>query len=279
MALDDRKPSTNPSASASTGFAKAVAPVTAQAISTDAVGLITSDVRIPTRDGELPAFEAHPATGNAYPVVLVVHEIFGVHEHIRDICRRLAKLGYWAIAPELFARQGDVSKMADINEIMAQVVSRTPDDQIIADLDATLTWAENSGKADAAKTAITGFCWGGRMTWLYAAHNPRLKAAVAWYGRLEGNHTANQPRHPLDVVAALKIPVLGLYGEADHAVPLESIERMRAALKASRSGSDIVTYPNAPHAFFADYRPNYRKDAAEDGWRRLCQWFAAHGIA
>lgn len=262
-----------------TGFAMAVQPIYAQAISTDAVSLSAGEVIIPVHDGEIPAYQAHPTAGKSFPVVLVIQEIFGVHEHIKDICRRLAKLGYLAIAPELFARQGNVSNMADIGEIMAQVVSHVPDSQVMSDLDATLDWVKQSGKGDATKLGITGFCWGGRITWLYCAHNPELKAGVAWYGRLEGKASELQPKHPLDIAAQLKVPVLGLYGGADQGIPLESVDRMRSALSAAHNKSEIVIYPDAPHAFFADYRPSYRKDAAEDGWKRLQAWFRAHGVA
>lgn len=261
------------------GFARAIAPVRTHIVATDAAGLSTRLAQIPVRDGTLPAFEARPAAEARYPVVLVIHEIFGVHEHIRDICRRLAKLGYWAIAPDLFARLGDAAKVADAGEIMSQLVGRTPDSQILSDLDATLAWAEQSANCDDTKLAITGFCWGGRITWLYCAHNPSLTAGVAWYGRLENTASVLQPRHPLDLAPELRVPVLGLYGGADASIPRDSIERMRAALKRGGSGSEIVVYPEAPHAFFADYRPNYRQDAAQDGWARLCRWFAAHGVA
>ncbi len=261
------------------GFAAAVPPVDAQAIHTDVRGLHAGEVRIPAHDGEIPAYHARPTGEGPFPIVLVVHEIFGVHEHIQDICRRLAKQGYLAVAPVLFSRIGDVSKIPDIREIMAQVVGRTPDAQILSDLDAALDWAVQSGKGDGARAAITGFCWGGRITWLYCAHNGKLKAGVAWYGRLEGAVTEMHPRYPVDVTAALRVPVLGLYGGADQGIPLESVERMRAALNAAGSKSEIVVFPGAPHAFFADYRPHYRPDAAADGWQRMLAWFVVHGVA
>jgi carboxymethylenebutenolidase len=219
------------------------------------------------------------ATGGPFPVALVVQEIFGVHEHIKDICRRFAKLGYLAIAPELYARQGDVSQMTDIQEIVNNVVSKVPDTQVMADLDATVAWAEKSGKGDSNKLGITGFCWGGRIVWLYAAHNPRLKAGVAWYGRLVGQTNELTPKYPTDLVAELKAPVLGLYGGADQGIPTETVEQMQNALKAAGNPSQIVLYPDTPHGFNADYRPSYRKEQAQDGWKRLQEWFKKYGVA
>jgi carboxymethylenebutenolidase len=261
------------------GFALAVLPVSAQAITTDSTGLIAGEVSIPTTDGPIPAYRAMPATGNSFPVVLVVQEIFGVHEHIRDICRRFAKLGHLAVAPELFAHQGDVSKMSDINDILSKVVSKVPDAQVMSDLDATVAWADRSSKGDIAKLGITGFCWGGRIVWLYAAHNPQLKAGVAWYGRLVGRANELQPKHPIDVAASLKAPVLGLYGGDDSGIPLDTVEQMRKALKTQANPSEIIVYPNTPHGFHADYRPSYRKEQAEDGWKRLQEWFKKHSAA
>lgn len=259
------------------GFALAVLPVSAQAITTDSTGLIAGEVSIPTTDGQIPAYRAMPATGNLFPVVLVVQEIFGVHEYIRDICRRFAKLGNLAVAPELFARQGDVSKMSDINDILSKIVSKVPDAQVMSDLDATVAWADRSSKGNITKLGITGFCWGGRIVWLYAAHNPQLKAGVAWYGRLVGRANELQPKHPIDVAASLRVPVLGLYGGDDSGIPLDTVEQMRKALKAAGSWSEIIVYPNTPHGFHADYRPSYRKQQAEDGWKRLQGWFKKHG--
>lgn len=263
------------------GFAAATHPVAAQTmISTDAAGLDAGEVKIPAAGGEIPAYRAMPATGTGFPVVLVVQEIFGVHEHIKDVCRRFAKLGYLAVAPELYARQGDVSKMTDIQELLRTVVSKVPDAQVMGDLDASLKWARATGKADAKKVAITGFCWGGRVVWLYAAHNPELTAGVAWYGRLVGQASELQPLHPVDVAAKIKAPVLGLYGGADTGIPVDTVEQMKAALKAAgNNGCEFVVYPDTPHAFHADYRPSYRKEAAEDGWKRLQAWFKSHGAA
>lgn len=259
------------------GFALAVEPVTAATITTDAADLLAGEVQIPTPDGKIPAYRAQPASGGPFPTVLVVQEIFGVHEHIRDVCRRFAKLGYQAVAPELFLRQGDVSTMTDFKDIIGKVVSKVPDAQVLSDLDATATWASKSG-GDPSKLAITGFCWGGRVVWLYAAHNPNLKAGVAWYGRLTSPKTDLQPTHPIDVVGSLKAPVLGLYGGADSGIPQETVAQMQAALKDSGGKSEIVLYPETPHAFFADYRPSYRKEQAEDGWKRLVAWFEKHGV-
>jgi carboxymethylenebutenolidase len=261
-----------------TGFALAARPVTAQTlILTDTSGIVADTIRVPASGAMLPAYMAHPDRGSQWPVILVVQEIFGVHEHIKDVCRRLAKLGYLAIAPELFFRQGDVSNLKDINEIISAVVIRVPDAQVMEDLDATVEWAQQHGMATPDKIGITGFCWGGRITWLYAAHNPAVKAGVAWYGKLEGPKTELQPTHPLDVAGTLKTPVLGLYGGADQGIPIESVERMRKSL-AMVGTSEIIVYPDIPHAFFADYRPSFRKEAAEDGWRRLKSWFTGHEL-
>ena len=261
------------------GFALAVLPVSAQTITTDSTHLIAGEVSIPTTDGQIPAYRAMPATGNSFPVVLVVQEILGVHEHIKDVCRRFAKLGHLAVAPELFARQGDVSKMSDISEILSKVVSKVPDAQVMSDLDATVAWTDKSSKGNVTKLGITGFCWGGRIVWLYAAHNPQLKAGVAWYGRLVGRANELQPKHPIDVAASLRAPVLGLYGGDDSGISLDTVEQMRNALKTQASPSEIIVYPNTPHGFHADYRPSYRKEQAEDGWKRLQEWFKKHGAA
>lgn len=260
------------------GFAMAVQPIQAQTvITTDTNGLTAGEVKIPVKDGEIPAYRAMPDKGKSFPVVLVVQEIFGVHEHIKDICRRFAKLGHLAIAPELYARQGDVSKLA-MNEIILKVVSKVPDAQVMSDLDAAVAWAAKN-KGNTNKLGITGFCWGGRIVWLYAAHNPKLKAGVAWYGRLIGQTNELQPKHPIDVAAQLKAPVLGLYAGKDAGIPLDSVEKMRAALKAAGSKSEIIVYPDAQHGFHADYRPSYNKEAAADGWKRLNEWFKKYGAA
>ena len=258
------------------GFALAVQPVMAQtAIQTPAQGLLAGEVEIPVRDGRMKAYRAAPMRQGA-PVVLVVSEIFGVHEHIRDVCRRLAHLGYVAIAPELFARQGDPRTLEAVPEILSKITNRTPDAEVMADLDATVAWAKTQ-QADTARLLITGFCWGGRITWLYAAHNPQVKAGVAWYGRLVGTVNTVTPRHPTDLAGELKAPVLGLYGGLDTGIPLETVDAMEKALKAGSAAakaSQIHVYDNAPHAFHADYRPSYRKEEAEDGWKRMQAWFA-----
>ncbi|MBS0553316.1 MAG: dienelactone hydrolase family protein [Proteobacteria bacterium] len=260
---------------AAAGFALAVQPVHAQTvITTDSGGLEVGDAAIAVAGGDLPVYFARPAGGARLPTVLVVQEIFGVHEHIRDLCRRLAKAGYLAVAPELYFRVGDPSKLDSIPAILDNIVARVPDAQVMADLDACAAWAaENGGDAD--KLAITGFCWGGRITWLYAAHNPRLKAAVAWYGKLDGAPTNMTPRHPVDIAARLHAPVLGLYGGQDQGIPLKDVEAMRAALAKAGSRSEIVVYPDAPHAFNADYRPSYRPAEAADGWQKLLTWLWA----
>ena len=261
-----------------TGFAAAVQPVAASTqITTDSRGLTAGEVKIAAKDGEIPAYRAMPAGGKNLPTVLVVHEIFGVHEHIKDVCRRFAKAGYLAIAPELYARQGDVSKLDDIDQIRP-IVAKVTDAQVMSDLDAAAAWAAKHG-GDPAKLAITGFCWGGRVAWLYAAHNQGVKAGVAWYGRVVGKASELSPKHPIDLVSDINAPVLGLYGGADGGIPNDTVDKMRAALKAAGKKSEIHTYPGMPHAFHADYRPSYRKEAADDGWKRLLDWFRKHGVA
>jgi carboxymethylenebutenolidase len=264
------------------GFALAAQPVSAETITTDTKGLEAGEVSIPTPDGKpIPGYRAMPAEGGPFPIVLVVQEIFGVHEHIKDICRRLAKLGYYAIAPEMYYRQGDVSKLTDFQEIF-KIVSKVPDSQVMSDLDAAVAYAKGTGKVDTAKLAVTGFCWGGRIVWLYSSHNPNLKAGVAWYGRLiaqPGQENPLQPKYPIDLAGSLNAPVLGLYGEADQGIPVASVEKMRAALKEANKPSEIVLYPDTPHAFYADYRPSYRKEPAEDGWKRMLAWFKKYGVA
>ncbi len=267
--------------SVGSGFAAAVLPVTAQTIKTDSQGLVVGEVDIPVGGETIPAYRAAPAGKSGAPVVLVISEIFGVHEHIADVARRFAKLGYFAVAPELFVRQGDASSYGEIAKLIAEVISKVPDAQVMADLDATVAWARSQG-ADAGRLGVTGFCWGGRITWLYAAHNPGVTAGVAWYGRLVGQPNPLQPRHPVDVAGQLHAPVLGLYGGQDTGIPLDTVEAKRKALQAgSRAAraSAFHIYPDAPHAFHADYRPSYRKDAAEDGWARCRAWFAQHGVA
>jgi carboxymethylenebutenolidase len=265
--------------SLATGFALAVQPVCAQTvITTDTQGLRAGEVKIQTKDGDIPAYRSMPATGKSFPVILVVQEIFGVHEHIKDVTRRFAKLGYMAIAPEMYYRQGDVSKMTDNKEIFEKVVNKVPDAQVMSDLDSTVAWAGKNG-GNVEKLGITGFCWGGRITWLYTAHNPKVDAGVAWYGRLVGDKSDMTPSHPIDLVDRINVPVLGLYGGADSGIPNDTVERMNAALKKAGKKSEIHLYPDTPHAFNADYRPSYRKAQADDGWKRAIEWFKKNGVA
>jgi carboxymethylenebutenolidase len=266
------------------GFALAVQPIAAQTVvTTDDAGLVAGEVKIPVKDGEIPAYRAMPAARGAYPIILVVQEIFGVHEHIKDICRRFAKMGHSAIAPALYARQGDVSAMTDISKIISDVVSKVPDEQVMSDLDATVAWAGKNACGDPRKVAITGFCWGGRIVWLYAAHNPQVKAGGAWYGKLVSSPNAPtnllQPTMPIDIAAKLTVPVLGLYGAKDQGIPVESVEAMRAELKKGRSRSEIIVYPNSGHGFHADYRDSYNPTDAKDAWSKLNSWFKKHGAA
>jgi len=264
------------------GFAFAVQPVSAQStISTDSRGLTAGEIKVPAAGGEMPAYRAQPASGSRFPVILVVHEIFGVHEYIKDVCRRLAKLGYLAIAPELYARQGDPRQYGNIQDLLDQVVAKVPDAQVLDDLDACAAWAAGHG-GDPARLGITGFCWGGRIVWLYAAHNPQVKAGVAWYGRITGPASEMNPQQPIDLAGELKGPVLGLYGGLDQGIPRATVEKMRQTLAASANpasqASALHIYDNAPHAFHSDYRPSYRQAEAEDGWQRLRAWFKQNGV-
>ena len=270
--------------SVAAGFAAAVAPtgdLLAQVITTDSKGLMTGMVDIPSRDRKIPAYHAMPEGKTKRGVVIVVHEIFGVHEYIQDTCRRFAKLGYLAIAPDFFVRHGDVRSYKTVAEIFSNVVSKVPDTEVLADVDATLAWASTHG-GDATKVGITGFCWGGRIVWMASAANPRLKAGVAWYGRLMTMVNAATPTHPHDIAEKLQWPVLGLYGGKDDGIPMDTVEEMKTRLsfggKASQA-SEFVIYPEAPHAFHADYRPSYRKEAAEDGFKRAVAWFKKYGVA
>jgi carboxymethylenebutenolidase len=264
------------------GFAAAVLPVVAQNVITTPVdGLLAGEVAIDVAGFRMPAYRAAPAGGKNLPVVLVISEIFGVHEHIADVAKRFARQGYLAIAPALFVRQGDASRYSEMARLMSEVIAKVPDAQVMGDLDDTVAWAAAHG-GDPARLGITGFCWGGRITWLYAAHNPSVKAGVAWYGRLVGTATALTPRHPVELAGELHGPVLGLYGEQDGGIPLDTVEQMKAALAAGSAAaqrSEFVVYPDAPHAFHADYRPSYRQAAAQDGWARCLAWFKANGAA
>jgi carboxymethylenebutenolidase len=263
------------------GYAAAAGAAVAQtAIRTPADGLTVGEISYEVGGFKVPAYRAAPAGRTGLPVVLVIHEIFGVHEYIADTCRRFAKAGFLAIAPELYARQGDPSEYGEMARLMSELVSKVPDAQVMGDLDGALKWAAANG-GDASKAGITGFCWGGRITWLYAAQGP-VKAGVAWYGRLVGQASAMTPRHPLDVAAGLRAPVLGLYGGADTGIPLDTVDKMKTALAAgspAAKASQFVVYPDAPHAFHADYRASFRQQPAEDGWQRALAWFRANGVA
>jgi carboxymethylenebutenolidase len=265
-------------ASLAAGFALATLPVSAETIITDSLGLVTGEVKIPVAGGTIPGYRAMPQTGGPFATILVLHEIFGVHEHIKDVCRRLAKLSYFAVAPALFAREGDVATLTDMSQIM-KVVDKVSDRQVTADLDATVAWAKSTGHADTKRLGIVGFCWGGCQVWLYAAHNPNLRAGVAWYGLLERPKTDQTPESPLDLAAQINVPILGLYGGADAAIPMSQIEEMREKLKAAGKPSEIVVYPDTPHGFNADYRASYRPRQARDAWKRMGLWFKDHGVA
>jgi len=268
------------------GYAASVMPIMAQtAIKTSSEGLRSGESVYDMAGFSVPFFFAMPEGKKNLPVVLVIQEIFGVHEYIADTCRRFAKAGYLAIAPELFARQGDPGGYSEMARLMAEVVSKVPDEQVMADLDGAVKWAGENG-GNLKKVAITGFCWGGRITWLYAAHSKNVKAGVAWYGRLVGNSTALTPKHPLDLAAGVHAPVLGLYGGQDGGIPLTTVNQMKDALaaagaqgNAAAKASEFVVYKDVPHAFHADYRPSYRKEPAEDGFQRALAWFKMHGVS
>jgi carboxymethylenebutenolidase len=263
------------------GYAATAGVVAQTAIKTSGEGLTAGEHMVDVAGVKIPAYVARPTGKTNAPVVLVIQEIFGVHEYIADTARRFAKAGYMAIAPELFTRQGDPTKYNVMADLMRDVVSKVPDAQVMSDLDAMVAWAGKNG-GDVSKVAITGFCWGGRITWLYAAHSKNVKAGVAWYGRLVGQANDLQPKHPVDLVGSINGPVLGLYGGADTGIPLDTVERMKTALKdgsAAAKKSEFVVYDGAPHAFHADYRPSYRKEPADDGWKRCVDWFKAHGVA
>ena len=264
-------------------FALSVQPIQAQTvITTPSDGLVAGEVKIKTKDGkDMPGYRAMPATGQGFGTILVVQEIFGVHAHIADMCRRFAKAGYYAVAPEVYFRQGDPRTFTEIPKLISELVNKVPDGQVMADFDSAVAFAKQEGKADTAKLGITGFCWGGRIVWMYDAHNPAVKAGVAWYGPLVRPGTELQPRNPVDVTKDLHGPVLGLYGAADTGISMESVDKMRAALKtgsAAAQKSEIIAYPDTPHGFNADYRPSFRKEAAEDGWKRCLAWFKANGV-
>lgn len=264
------------------GYAASVMPIMAQtAIKTPTDGLTVGEVTIDVKGFKMPAYRAQPAGKTNLPVVLVLSEVFGVHEHIADVANRFARAGYLALAPELFVRQGDAQSYGEISKLLAEVVNKVPDAQVMADLDATVTWAGANG-GDLKRVGVTGFCWGGRQTWLFAAHSKHIKAAVAWYGRILGESNALMPKNPIDIATELNGPVLGLYGGADSGIPLDTVELMKTALSkgnAASKASQFVVYPDTPHAFHADYRPTYRKAAADDGWQRCLAWLKTHGVA
>ena len=264
------------------GYAASTLPIMAQtAIKTPTQGLITGEVTVNVKGFSMPAYRAMPADKKFVPVVLVLSEIFGVHEHIADVANRFARAGYLAIAPELFVRQGDAQSYGEVAKLYAEVISKVPDAQVAGDLDATLDWAAAHG-GDMSRVGVTGFCWGGRQVWLYASHSRRIKAGVAWYGRVVGANNELTPKNPIDIAGQLNAPVLGLYGEADTGIPLDGVEKMKTALAAGNANSkasQFVLYKDAPHAFHADYRPSYRKEAADDGWKRCLAWFKTHGVA
>lgn len=265
--------------SAGGGFAPAVQPTASTTIFTESPDIQFGETSVPSQGENMPAFFAKPkGAEGALPVVLVVQEIFGVHEHIRDICRRLALEGYLAVAPELYFREGDPNEYTDIPTLFKELVSKVPDTQVLADLDHAANWAARNG-GDIRRMGITGFCWGGRISWLYAAHNPQLRAAVAWYGRVMGDKTMKQQKHPIDIAVDLSAPVLGLYGGQDESIPLESVEQMRQAIHAANAKAEIIVYPEAGHAFNADYRPSYHAESAKDGWARMLAWFKQYGVA
>ncbi|WP_409075101.1 dienelactone hydrolase family protein [Pantoea sp. C3] len=265
--------------SAGGGFAPAVQPTASTTIFTESPDIQFGETSVPSQGENMPAFFAKPkGAESALPVVLVVQEIFGVHEHIRDICRRLALEGYLAVAPELYFREGDPNEYTDIPTLFKELVSKVPDTQVLADLDHAANWAARNG-GDIRRMGITGFCWGGRISWLYAAHNPQLRAAVAWYGRVMGDKTMKQQKHPIDIAVDLSAPVLGLYGGQDESIPLESVEQMRQAIHAANAKAEIIVYPEAGHAFNADYRPSYHAESAKDGWARMLAWFKQYGVA
>ncbi len=259
------------------GLTLATARVEAQVIATDTAGIEAGETKIPVPGGSLPAYFARPAKGANFPVVIVNEEIFGVHDYIKDVCRRLAKAGYLAVATEYYARIADLSKMTDVKQIVADVISKEPDAQYMADADATVTWAAaNKGNTD--RLAVTGFCRGGRMTWLFAAHHPKVKAAVAWYGPVGGQPSPIQTATATDYADQLRCPLLGLYGGQDQGIPVDAVKAAEAKAKAAKKNVRIVIYPDAPHGFHADYRPSYRKEAAEDGWKRMLAWFKRYGV-
>ena len=264
--------------SLASGFTLAAGPVSADAIVTDTNGLTAGEVKVPTADGAMPAYRAMPATGGPFPTVLVIQEVFGVHEWVKDMCRRFAKAGYFAIAPALYARQGDPSKYTDTAKLLADIVSKVSTDQVMSDLDATVIYAKSTGKADTAKLGVTGFCWGGFATWMYAAHQPALKAAVAFYGPPR-KISDLIPQNPADIAGDVHCPVLALYGGQDKSITPEEIQKRDDVCKAAGKTCESKVYPDAQHGFMADYRPSYNADAAKDGWAMALAWFKKYGVS
>ena len=261
-----------------TGFAAAVLPVCAQTmIKTDSAGLTAGEVAITVNGQRVPAYRAQPEGKTNLPVVIVVSEIFGVHEHIADIARRFAKLGYLAIAPDFFIRQGNPMAYTSIAELQKDIIAKTPDEQVMGDIDAYVKWAGENG-GDISRLGINGFCWGGRIVWLYSAHNPKVKAGAAWYGRIVGDKSALFPQHPIDIAPSLKVPVIGLYGGKDQGIPVATVEQMKEALQKAGNKSEFHVYPNSGHAFNADYRPSYVEADAKDAWTQVVAWFKGHGV-
>ena len=258
-----------------TGYALAVTPVAFSVISTDSEGIDVADIQIPVGKTKIPGYLALPKGNGPFPVLLICHEIFGVHEHMKDLCRRFAKLGFYAIAPDLYFRQGDVTKIKEIPDIISKVVSKVTNKQVNTDLDATVKFAKSNKKTDITKLSVTGFCWGGKATWLYAAHNLNVKSAIAWYGPLIGN-PSDKMEYPIDIAPVLKVPVLGLYGGKDTRITQNHVEQMQKVLSKGNSGSKIIVYPDAEHGFFADYRPSYNQMAAAEGIREMLNWIKTH---
>lgn len=260
------------------GFAAAAGPVNAEAIHTDDAGLMAGEVKIPVAGGEIPAYRAKPAAGTHFPTVLVVQEIFGVHEHIKDLCRRLAKRGYYAVAPSLYARYGDPANFTDVSALVKDLVAKVPDREVLSDLDSTVAFAGGDG-GNTERLAITGFCWGGRVVWMYSAHSPKLKAGAAWYGQLRGQINELRSGFGLDFAPQLHAPVIGLYGGLDLGIPVSDVEAMRVALaKAGKTESELHVYMDAQHGFNADYRPSYNEKDAKDAWAKMLAFFKAHGV-
>ena len=266
-----------------TGFASAALPVLSQAIKTDFAGIHSEEVTFDSNGTNIAAYTSRPAQApGKLPIIIVASEIFGVHEYIADVTRRLAKVGYLAIAPEFFTRAGEPTELGTVAEIMSKIVAKTPDQQILGDIEAALKWAA-ANNGDLSRVGMTGFCWGGRITWLACQKLSVMRAGVAWYGRLAGDKSENFPEHPLELAAQTRAPVLGLYGGQDTGIPLSDVEKMKLALTglnatAAAKSSTFVIYPDAPHAFHADYRQTYQEGPAKDGWQKALAWFKEKGV-